>query len=87
MRFADRFLGFGMSGKMNEANLIAVLDRLGAGVNEIMCHPGFGDDAARARYKWNYMWDDEAAALQSESIRQTIADRGIRLASFADAWG
>ena len=86
MRFADRFWGLGVSGSMNEGNLARTLERLVPGVNEIMCHPGFSDPATCERYPWNYHWDDESAALQSESVRETIQQRGIRLASFSDAW-
>ena len=86
MRSADRFWGLGVSGNMNEENLARTIDRLAPGVNEIMCHPGFSDPATSERYPWSYNWDDECAALQSESIRTTIQQRGIRLANFADAW-
>jgi predicted glycoside hydrolase/deacetylase ChbG (UPF0249 family) len=85
MRHPDHFWGFGVSGHMNEANLSQILDRLRPGVNEIMCHPGFGNPLIESRYRWNYDWDDEAAALRSESVRRIIDDRKIRLASFADA--
>lgn len=86
MHSADWFWGLGVSGKMNEANLMDTLGRLCPGVNEIMCHPGISDEATLERYHWGYSWDDELAALTSEKVRGFIESNDIRLASFADAW-
>jgi len=86
LRTADWFWGLGVSGQMNEANLMATLQRLQPGVNEIMCHPGISDPETAQRYPWGYSWDDELAALQSDSVRLFIGENNIRLASFADAW-
>lgn len=87
LRTADWFWGLGVSGKMNDANLMATLDRLGPGVNEIMCHPGISDLATAERYEgWGYSWDDELAALTSERVRDYIQANDIRLRSFGDAW-
>ena len=83
---ADWFWGLGVSGQMNEANLMETLGRLRPGVNEIMCHPGISDPETAERYPWGYSWDDELAALTSEHVRQFIESNNIRLASFADAW-
>lgn len=86
MQCVDHFWGLGTSGCMHEANLRLTLDRLGCGINEIMCHPGFGDSETEAKYHWGYSWDDEAAGLHSDAIRQLIDDRGIRLSNFNDAF-
>ena len=86
IRFADRFWGFGISGHMSEETLAGILDRLGPGVNEIMCHPGFSDAVAEKRYRWHYHWDQEVAALCSDAIWQNIEDRKIRLVGFSEAW-
>jgi predicted glycoside hydrolase/deacetylase ChbG (UPF0249 family) len=79
MSFPDHFWGLGVSGDMNEANLIATLRRLRPGLNEIMCHPGFSDPATSARYDWGYHWDDEAAALVSEKVGRVAEEEGITL--------
>ena len=86
MHSADWFWGLGVSGKMNEANLLDTLGRLRPGVNEVMCHPGISDEATLDRYHWGYSWDDELAALTSEAVRGFIESNDIRLANFADAW-
>lgn len=84
--YADRFWGLGVSGCMNESNLQLTLDRLGYGVNEVMCHPGFSDSATSKKYQWGYNWDDESSALHSDEIYQFIEAHGIRLSNFSDAW-
>jgi chitin disaccharide deacetylase len=86
IRFANHFHGLGDSGNMNESRLLATLDCLKPGVNEIMVHPGLGDDETAARYDWGYRWDAEYAALISPRVRNHIEQCGVRLASFADAW-
>jgi chitin disaccharide deacetylase len=84
---ADWFWGLGVSGRMNEANLMTVLQDLRPGVNEIMCHPGISDSATAERYEgWGYSWEDELAAMTSGSVRRFIDDNDIRPCSFADAW-
>jgi predicted glycoside hydrolase/deacetylase ChbG (UPF0249 family) len=86
LKTADWFWGLGVSGQMNEANLTETLNRLQPGVNEIMCHPGISDPETTEHYAWGYSWDDELAALKSDSVRSFIEENDVRLASFADAW-
>ena len=86
LRTADWFWGLGVSGNMNEANLADTLGRLRPGVNEIMCHPGISYPETASRYAWGYSWDEELAALTSDSVKTFIEENDIRLASFADAW-
>jgi len=84
---ADWFWGLGVSGRMNEANLMETLGLLRPGVNEIMCHPGIGDPETAERYEgWGYCWDDELAAVTSDAAKQYVESNNVRLASFADAW-
>jgi predicted glycoside hydrolase/deacetylase ChbG (UPF0249 family) len=80
------FHGFGVSGEMNESNLLATLDRLESGVNEIMVHPGFQDAETASAYPWGYRWQDEYEALISPNVRKRIEECRIRLANFAHAW-
>jgi hopanoid biosynthesis associated protein HpnK len=86
LRHADRFWGLAQSGSLDEPVLLAIIQRLVPGVNELMCHPGCSDPATAARYQWGYHWDEEAAALCAEPVRQVVQARGIRLCTFAEAW-
>jgi predicted glycoside hydrolase/deacetylase ChbG (UPF0249 family) len=69
---------------MNEPNLLATLDCLTAGVNEVIMHPGFHDAETAARYNWGYRWEDEYRALVSPRVRDRIVECDIRLANFAN---
>jgi predicted glycoside hydrolase/deacetylase ChbG (UPF0249 family) len=86
LRHADRFWGLTGSGHLEEQGLLQILERLEPGVNELMCHPGCSDPATAERYRWGYHWDQEAAALCAERVRQMVQERGIRLCNFGEAW-
>ncbi len=80
---ADWFWGLGQSGALDEPGLLAILDRLCPGVNELMCHPGFADPALTARYQWGYHWDQEAGALCAERVLRAVEEKGLPLVNFA----
>lgn len=84
MRSPDHFFGFGLSGRLDERNLLRILGRLGPGVNEVMCHPGFPDGAAE-RHNWGYLWEAELAALCSPAVRSFIDREDIRISAFRQA--
>jgi len=86
IHFADHFFGFGVSGRLDDGKLAQILGCLGPGVNELMCHPGFGDPETGERYPWGYQWDKEAAALCSAHISRRVEELGVRLAAFGQAW-
>jgi hypothetical protein len=86
LRTAQHFFGLNESGALDEAALVRVLESVSPGVNEVMSHPGIGDEALHNKYRWGYAWDNEMAALQSPVICKMIEQRGIRLAHFGDAW-
>jgi len=84
LRRADSFVGFYYGGRLDEANLATVLERLPAsGTVELMCHPG-GDDSRAAEGYWQYSWAAERAALTSPRIRELLAARGAQLVSHSD---
>ena len=83
---AGFFHGLAVSGHLDTQALCGILSRLGHGVNEIMCHPGFETPALRRRYAWGYKWETEAEALGSGAAKKLVERRGISLRSFAEAW-
>ena len=79
--------GLDEAGRLDEAAMIRALERLassGASSAELATHPGEADDPARHRYRWEYQWGDELAALCSERVARTVADCGFRLGRFSD---
>ena len=86
LRCAGFFHGLAASGHLDTQALCGILSRLGHGVHEIMCHPGFETPALRNRYAWGYKWETEAEALRSAAVKELVERRGIRLRNFAEAW-
>ncbi len=54
------------------------------GTFEIMCHPGYVDDAFAKESSYNKQREIELEVLTDPSIKQSIQERGIELISFAN---
>ncbi len=63
--------------------LIALLNRMGEGSYEIMCHPGYTDGLA-AITSYAAQRETELAVLTDPEVRAAIESRGINLISFAE---
>ena len=81
----DAFSGLDGAGRLTvdaiEARLAAPEP---AGSLEIGCHPGAADDVDRRRYRWDYRWDEELAALRAERTRHAVERHGWTLGTFAE---
>jgi predicted glycoside hydrolase/deacetylase ChbG (UPF0249 family) len=64
--------------------LLKILDQLGAGVSELMCHPGYADPALIEGSVYNRPRERELSILTSDSIRAAVDRRGIQLINFGD---
>lgn len=79
--FVERFFG-------DEARLdvlLDILDRLGPGSTELMCHPARVDEELRAGSSYSEPRARELEALTSPVVRERLRERGIRLARFDQA--
>jgi predicted glycoside hydrolase/deacetylase ChbG (UPF0249 family) len=65
--------------QVSAESLLAILDRIGDGVTEIGCHPGYADGLAS---RYSIEREDELRALTDERVRARIAERGIELIGF-----
>lgn len=82
-RRTDEFVGFYFGGRLDEANLTALLASLPAGRTvELMCHPGHADMVPTP--EWHYAWAAECAALTSPRVKALVAARGLELVSYRD---
>lgn len=75
LQFADHFVGFDCSGRMDAGALRAALASAPPGVTEVMTHPAaHSDDLAmlKRRYAWarDYRFFDELDALCDAGVRQ-----------------
>jgi predicted glycoside hydrolase/deacetylase ChbG (UPF0249 family) len=80
--WCDRMAGLFESGSLDEEALLGIVDSLGEGTTELICHPGRADAPCREHYAhWSYRWDDELAALTSANVRERLRANGIELAA------
>ncbi len=81
----DAIFGVASTGGMDEATLLAVLDRLPSGVTEIYLHPATPRPGPLTETMGGYRHGDELAALLSAPVRAAIVASGTRMGGFLDA--
>lgn len=86
----DAVAGISCAGGLRQEVLIDLVNRLGPGTTELVCHPGRTGGSLPARLveqgaAWaaNYGWDAEREALTSPAVRAALEARGVELLS----WG
>jgi predicted glycoside hydrolase/deacetylase ChbG (UPF0249 family) len=65
-------------------SLLQILAGVGPGTSELMCHPGYVDEAFAAESIYNYQRERELQILTDPAIREAIRVNGIELISFAE---
>jgi len=65
-------------------NLLNILTNVKEGTGELMCHPGFVNEAFAEESIYNFQRERELEILTDPSIKQAIESQGIELISFAD---
>jgi predicted glycoside hydrolase/deacetylase ChbG (UPF0249 family) len=65
-------------------NLLSIINSVGEGISEIMCHPGYVDEAFAKESVYNFQRERELKILTDPAIKQAIEVNGIELATFAD---
>ena len=64
--------------------LLAILSQVTDGVSEIMCHPGYVDEAFAKESVYNFQRERELKILTEPSIKDAIESQEIKLITFAD---
>jgi len=83
VRMTDHFLGFRLTGSLDERTLAAALASLAEGTTEFMCHPGYlGTELSGAATRLKESRARELEALTSPRIRELITAQEIRLTAF-----
>ena len=83
-RRPDRFVvDFYDEGATQEV-LMNIINNFSDGTSEVMCHPGFVDDAFAKESVYNFQRERELKILTDPSIKQAIEANKIELISFAD---
>lgn len=78
-----RFFGVSLQGGNRFAERLSrLIERLPAGVSEIMVHPGYSDATLASLDSYTWQRECEVAALTSPSLRTRIRDNSIELVNF-----
>jgi predicted glycoside hydrolase/deacetylase ChbG (UPF0249 family) len=64
--------------------LLSIINGLNDGTSEIMCHPGYVDDAFANESVYNYQRERELKILTDPSIKEAVQANNIELITFAD---
>jgi hypothetical protein len=84
VRTPDHFINdFFAPGSMTLASMLDVLRRLPPGVSELMCHPGYDDDAL-SDSSFRTQREAEIAILCAAEVRQALAEHDVTLMTYAD---
>lgn len=70
------------AGRLDEAALLALLERLPAGDYELGCHPGEGAPHVPEDPEWHYRWQAELEALTSPRVRERVRALGVELTTY-----
>lgn len=77
------FVNFYDDGATHE-NLLDIVGRLEHGTAEIMCHPGYVDEALAKESVYSFQRESELKILTDPAVRQAIEANGIQLITFAN---
>jgi len=70
--------------KLKESLLIEMLNSLGNGVTELVCHPGFLSPEVLEDYRWHKDCEEELFVLTDSRIKSAIKDNDIRLITYGE---
>lgn len=85
VRMTDHFIGFRLTGTLNEQSFAAALATVQEGSTEFMCHPGYLETElqnAATRLKESRV--QELEALTSPRIRKAMSEAGITLTTYRE---
>jgi len=82
---ADYFCGIAQTGALTKPGVLQLLARLPQGTTELMCHPGYADEALRkSSTRLQESRQTELQILTDKEIRKTVAALGIRLINYSE---
>lgn len=82
VRIANRTIGVLDAGRLTPGRLAGLLKDV-EWVTELVCHPGIGDAALEAAYRWGYGWDQETAALCDPEMKRALREGRIEVLGFS----
>lgn len=80
---ADYFCGIAQTGELTKEGVARLLRSLPEGTTELMCHPGYADEALRnTATRLQGSREKEVEILTDTEIRNLVASQGIRLIDY-----
>jgi hopanoid biosynthesis associated protein HpnK len=80
---ADYFCGIAQTGELTKEGVTRLLRSLPEGTTELMCHPGYADEALRkTATRLQESREKEVEILTDTKIRNLVASQGIRLIDY-----
>lgn len=78
-----RFYGVSLTGRLSPAAVLTILEEVGEGTSELMCHPGYSDeDLKDTGTRLRGEREAELQALVDTEVRNAIPRLGIQLVSY-----
>lgn len=85
LKTPDRFFGVGLTGMLDSTAIRSIMESLGEGTAELMCHPGeYDDDLERARTRLKRERERELEALSDPSLKALAEEQGIQLINYRE---
>lgn len=85
LKTPDRFFGVKLTGLLDTFAIRSIMEALGEGAAELMCHPGINDDdLAKARTRLRQSRQRELEALSDPGLRALAQELGIKLISYRE---
>lgn len=78
----DHFFGMLAGGQMTLERWKKLIPHLPEGVSEVMTHPGLIRSDFKPPFSWDYHWQEELQALQSEELRAWLIKYSIQLTNY-----
>jgi chitin disaccharide deacetylase len=83
MSTADYFCGIAQTGELTKEGVARLLRSLPEGTTELMCHPGYADEALRKTpTRLQGSRETELEILTDTEVRNLVASQGIRLIDY-----
>ena len=80
----DVFISVFYDDGATKENLLAILSDLDEGVSELMCHPGYVDDAFANESVYNFQRQRELGILTDPEVIDAIKTNGVELINYSD---
>jgi len=83
-RHPDRFVASFYDDGATQDEILRIINETPEGTTEIMCHPGYVDEAFAKESVYNFQRERELKILTDPEIKQAIEANNVQLITFAD---